>query len=139
MIAQFKHTFVPSSGNSPLDGTICLTLKMFDIMCPPPCGHRRSGRNHTPRQYSESYIQKYDVCLIARKEDAIIETRPSRTAGKNYVPFDGKYGDISRELWEDNTKVRIALAGSKDYREGFLTIIMNCPNLGRAFIIRKKK
>ena len=77
--------------------------------------------------------------MIARKEDAIIETRPSRTAGKNYVPFDDKYGDISRELWEDNTKVRIALAGSKDYREGFLTIIMNCPNLGRAFIIREKQ
>ena len=77
--------------------------------------------------------------MIASKEDAIIETRPSRTAGKNYVSFEGKYGDISRELWEYNTRVRIALAGSKDYREGFLTIIMNCPNLGRAFIIRKKK
>lgn len=34
-------------------------------MCPPPCGPRRNSCYHTPRQYSESYIQKYDVCLIA--------------------------------------------------------------------------
>lgn len=42
-------------------------------------------------------------------------------------------------MWQDNTKVRIALAVSKDYREGFLTIIMNCSDYSRAFIIRKKR
>ena len=103
-------------------------------MCPPPCGSKRR-----PRENSESYVSKYDVPLLANDKDIIIETRPSRTAGKNYSPFTGMLGDLRYELWKDNTRVRKVLAGSKDYRDGYDSIIMNCPDYGIAFLIREKE
>lgn len=100
-------------------------------MCPPPCGPKR--RSLVEHVKSES-IRKSEVEDIILKEDIICFYR----MGKENVnqEYEGCLQNLLRVLHDSGTRVRVVGSRSKDYKEGYRTVVMYAPCFPASFIIR---
>ena len=105
-------------------------------MCPPPCGPRRSYRSSckSSKPAIKTKISKSAV------EDVIVsgnyECFYRMGSSTENQPYEGCINNLCLILHDGETKVKVAGRRSKDFIEGYRTIIMDAPCFPAVVILR---
>lgn len=101
-------------------------------MCPPPCG----PKNRSSKRFIKSEtITKCEVDDIIASGNFICSYRMGdEIDNHDYV---GCLHNLHMILHDAATKVRVVGSRSKDYLEGYRTIVMRAPCFPATFIIRE--
>ena len=100
-------------------------------MCPPPCGPRRRSLVYNVKSERISKSEVDDI--ITEGNFSCFYRMGNETVKKDY---EGCLQNLLRILHDRETKVRVVGSRSKDYLDGYRTVVMYAPCFPASFIIR---
>lgn len=108
-------------------------------MCPPPCGPRRSYRSssRSSKPAIKTRISKSAVQEIIYSGD--YECLYRMGSSSTNEPYEGCTNNLLLILHDGETKVKVAGRRSKDFKEGYRTIIMDAPCFPAILLLRTEE
>ena len=100
-------------------------------MCPPPCGPKR--RSSVERVNSERITKSEVEDILTERAFVCFYRMGDEIENQEY---EGCLENLFRILHDRETRIRVVGSRSKDYADGYRTVVMTAPCFPATFILR---